>query len=50
LDEFVEAGFIFEDKADFLKSNDDDQSKDEFEQTIRGKADCFVLIFQKPIV
>jgi predicted methyltransferase len=41
LDELIEAGFMLEDKADFLKNNDDDQSKDLFDQALRGKADRF---------
>jgi len=50
LGELVEAGFVFEAQADFLKNSDDDHSKIVFDPSIRGKADRFVLRFKKPMV
>ncbi len=50
LDELVEAGFVFDAKANFLKNADDDHSKVVFDPSIRGKVDRFVLRFKKPMV
>ncbi|NQZ82192.1 MAG: class I SAM-dependent methyltransferase [Colwellia sp.] len=50
LDELIEAGFIFDAQADFLKNSDDDHSKVVFDPSIRGKTDRFVFRFRKPMV
>ncbi|MCJ8321984.1 MAG: hypothetical protein MJK12_20290 [Colwellia sp.] len=46
-DEFIEAGFVLDSEADFLKNSQDDYSKMVFDPSVRGKTDRFVFKFKK---
>ncbi|GAA4045625.1 class I SAM-dependent methyltransferase [Parerythrobacter jejuensis] len=43
-----EAGFRLIDQSDMLQRTNDDQSKNVFDESVRGKTDRFILKFQKP--
>lgn len=47
--ELEAAGFVFEEKADFLRNMDDDYGRNVFDPEVRGKTDRFVLRFRKPL-
>ena len=44
----LEAGFVQDGEADFLRNPDDDRTQNPFAEGLRGKTDRFILLFRKP--
>lgn len=47
--ELEAAGFVLEEKGDFLRNMEDDYGRNVFDPEVRGKTDRFVLRFRKPL-